>query len=367
MREKIKEFFRIINSNEETTFEKSRNEQIIEGVVSALLGGVSLVLSIINLVTAKYLMMASTLLLFIVFSLSSLILLKFKKKKLAEILITAVILVVFTYYAFHGQNDGFAVLWILLAPAIGTLFFSFKRGIIVSTYYLVLLIVIFYLPFIFPGLKNVFPAYRDEVPGYYEQFRIRFPVLYISSFVVSVFLNSQKIYYSKIAEKNSVQDAMTSLRNRRYYNDYTQSLGMSNKVDNDFTIISIDINNLKNINDMLGHNFGDEAIIKTSEILTTVFKDVTSHIYRTGGDEFSVFFYDKNNDLEEIIKKLSDLASKTKICDQVLSFSIGTVKGREYIDCNLQELLNIAETQMYKAKQQYYEKLNGKRHHSYFH
>lgn len=361
MIEKLKKVFAVVNDNSHETIETKKSRFTIKGIVALLLGVCALILSLINLFTKMYFMMVSTLIMTATFSICALLLLKFKKETLSEVLIALTIVIVFTYYALHGQNEGFAILWILLAPAIATLFFSFKRGIVVSTYFFLLLIFIFYAPLLFPQLKEIIPAYKNNTPGYYEQFRIRYPVLYFSSFLISVFLNTQKIYYSKIAERNSISDEMTELKNRRYYSDFIAHIGLESKVENDFTILSIDINNLKHINDTQGHDQGDKAIIGTSNILKKVFGEITENIYRTGGDEFFVFFNDPENNLDDYIDQLNKLASKTKIGDETLSFSVGTVKGREYFGSPFKELLNIAEYNMYKNKQKYYEKHQNER------
>lgn len=361
MIEKLKKVFAVINDSSHETIETKKSRFTIKGIVALLLGICALILSLINLFTKMYFMMVSTLVMTATFSICALLLLKFKKETLSEVLIALTIVVVFTYYALFGQNEGFAILWIVLAPAIATLFFSFKRGIVVSTYFFLLLIFIFYAPLLFPQLKEIIPAYKNNTPGYYEQFRIRYPVLYFSSFLISVFLNTQKIYYSKIAERNSISDEMTELKNRRYYSDFIAHIGLESKVENDFTILSIDINNLKHINDTQGHDQGDKAIIGTSNILKKVFGEITENIYRTGGDEFFVFFNDPENNLDDYIDQLNKLASKTKIGDETLSFSVGTVKGREYFGSPFKELLNIAEYNMYKNKQKYYEKHQNER------
>lgn len=354
MWKRLKKALSIITANNYQTESSKKSDLLIKGVVAILLAGASIILSVINIITKNWFMMASTLVLTFGFGFSALLLLLLKKAKIAEAIIELIIVVVFTYYALWGQNDGFAVLWIILCPAISTLFFSFKRGLGLSIYFFALVLFVFYGPKIFPQLLNIIPAYKNETIGYYEQFTIRYPALYLSSFVTSVFLNAQKIYYFKMAEEAAISDNMTSLRNRRYFDDFTNSIGFNSKVDHNFTILSIDLNNLKSINDNLGHVEGDFAIRKTAEILHTVFDKYTKDIYRTGGDEFFVFFQDDNNDVDSLIEQVHKLASQVNIGKNPLSLSVGSVKGRDYINSTFAELLTIVDAEMYKNKQKYY-------------
>lgn len=52
-------------------------------------------------------------------------------------------------------------------------------------------------------------------------------------------------------------------------------------------VLIADLNNLKLINDTLGHQYGDEAIKLTADVLHSSFSDIGS-CYRIGGDEFCV-------------------------------------------------------------------------------
>ena len=61
-----------------------------------------------------------------------------------------------------------------------------------------------------------------------------------------------------------------------------------------FALFLVDINGLKRVNDVYGHQFGNKLIVETSSILIQVFGH--DNVYRIGGDEFSVIFKDTNEE-----------------------------------------------------------------------
>lgn len=79
------------------------------------------------------------------------------------------------------------------------------------------------------------------------------------------------------------RDPLTNVFNRRTYQNNLNRLNGKQAA----TIINIDINNFKTINDTFGHAFGDEVLIVTSEALQNSFENF-GYTYRIGGDEFSI-------------------------------------------------------------------------------
>lgn len=79
-------------------------------------------------------------------------------------------------------------------------------------------------------------------------------------------------------------DQMTKMSNRTAFHRDFEILSSS---PDDIAIINLDLNNLKQINDTLGHNIGDEYIINSAKIISNTFAHV-GKCYRVGGDEFVV-------------------------------------------------------------------------------
>ncbi len=97
-----------------------------------------------------------------------------KKREAALICAVLLSIVVFSYYAISGANEGFAILWTLLVPMAISYFMGVKQGILLSVYFEILLIVLFYTPL------------RASLTEYYtETFMNRFPILYLCILMLS--------------------------------------------------------------------------------------------------------------------------------------------------------------------------------------
>ena len=147
-------------------------------------------------------------------------------------------------------------------------------------------------------------------------------------------------------------DALTGLLSRYAYNNaldkYTTDMPES------LVAFSIDINGLKRVNDTLGHEAGDELICGAAACIKNVFDEVGS-CYRTGGDEFIVLASMSKN---EAVKCVQDIEKLTKnwtgsLVDS-LALSVGYAVLEEHKDCNCSELIQVADKQMYMAKDEYY-------------
>lgn len=157
---------------------------------------------------------------------------------------------------------------------------------------------------------------------------------------------------SQIYKELALTDALTNLNNRYSFENKIQELNSSLNLYNSIWCISIDINNLKYINDHLGHNYGDKLIISFAKILKTCFEDV-GFCYRIGGDEFVVIVC--NLLKSEIIDLLDILYYKvekfnTENNSFYLSFAVGYDNYRVVKDSNLSDVLIRSDKLMYKNK-----------------
>lgn len=324
----------------------------VKTTIMIVLGLGALLLSIINLFGKQWMMMYSTIALTAAFLLSAFLVGVFKLRLVSQLIVSVSVCVIFSFYGWIGGNQGFAILWIAIVPLACMLFLDFGLGFAISVYFLLYVIVLLYILPLF----NITPG-----GGYYnEEFFRRFPALYLISFVVSIFLSGQRIYYQNIADHNSLYDALTGLKNRRFYSEYIAEIS-GKQLPSSFTVVSADLNNLKVLNDVYGHDFGDKAIIETGRILTEVFGKYTSHIFRTGGDEYSIFLDDKNNIINDLVKETKAKAAEVKIRNDVVSVSIGIVRSDDYSDMGIELLVSIAERNMYSDKEEFYKQFHGER------
>lgn len=138
-------------------------------------------------------------------------------------------------------------------------------------------------------------------------------------------------------------DMLTSTYNR---NKYIEVLSLLRKQKPEKVGIAyIDLNGLKQINDLHSHEAGDDYIRGTAKVISEIF---TGSCYRIGGDEFVILTV--NMEREEFIDRVKVLKEIVK--QQKISISVGSL-WEEFCE-NLDELVKEAERRMYEEKESYY-------------
>lgn len=174
-------------------------------------------------------------------------------------------------------------------------------------------------------------------------------VLLIFAMLFLVARNRSK--QEELARKLAHTDIMTGLLNRRAYEEMLKKCSKE-ILPGLLTVMVVDLNSLKHINDTRGHEAGDEAIIACADCLQHVFRDLHgSSIYRTGGDEFVVIFGLSHKANQQIRWEISaELARhKGKYLDG-LSASCGFATSNDYPNKTIYELVRVADGKMYAEK-----------------
>ena len=162
----------------------------------------------------------------------------------------------------------------------------------------------------------------------------------------------------KTAEKHVIwlaeHDPLTDLCNRRKFTaDFEKSIQMAIRYDHSSSLLIIDLDHFKDINDTCGHKMGDDVLKSVAKSLKRITR-FTDLIARIGGDEFAVVMPETDQYGAEILAKkiITELnqitVSRGKYVHKV-SVSVGIVHYPvTNIDAN--ELLSFADLAMYKAK-----------------
>jgi diguanylate cyclase (GGDEF)-like protein len=148
----------------------------------------------------------------------------------------------------------------------------------------------------------------------------------------------------------AVRDDLTQLFNRRGFNNLAeQQLRISKRMERPCAVLFIDLDNLKKINDTLGHKYGDMAIAETADILREVFR-TSDIIARIGGDEFVILAPDTIG-IDQAVRRLEERlqARNTDDAEFALSASTGVAYSGEKEE-DLEELIHRACTLMYEHK-----------------
>ncbi|HGH6014959.1 TPA: diguanylate cyclase [Vibrio mimicus] len=153
---------------------------------------------------------------------------------------------------------------------------------------------------------TLFAKYRDfgEVESI-NKFKNLFMMLGSATFSIGYFLLLFLINNYLRAQNLSLRDELTQLPNRRYlFNELNRIMSRSGSVV-EFTVLNIDLNKFKKINDSLGHEAGDEVLKHTALSLTQCMRS-SDFISRIGGDEFVAILQrtTKEEDVARVIHKM---------------------------------------------------------------
>ena len=166
--------------------------------------------------------------------------------------------------------------------------------------------------------------------------------------VVTVFrdMTERKEYADKIIYL-SLHDGLTGLYNRSYFEQEIRRLDKEKLVP--VSVVMGDINGLKLLNDVYGHQAGDDLLKTIAEILTGQCE--SNHIIaRWGGDEFAVIMPGTTEDkAENTCKRIRKACEESDFEPIILSISLG-VSTKTNPDTNLKSVLKDAEDRMYSHK-----------------
>ena len=152
-------------------------------------------------------------------------------------------------------------------------------------------------------------------------------------------------------KEQAVTDSMTGLFNRRYFEEFIKKEAIRAERQNQhFTVIGLDLDHLKQINDVYGHNYGDIAIKAIAEVLKNNARSIDIAA-RMGGEEFNLILpgIDSAGGLvaAERIRKAIEGVELEKIGH--ITASVGVATYLEHSD-DLDELLELTDQAMYESK-----------------
>lgn len=168
-------------------------------------------------------------------------------------------------------------------------------------------------------------------------------------------ITEKRNYQSKIF-KMAYYDNLTNLPNRTYLNDKLDELIKNvTKKGGKAAVYFLDLDNFKNINDTLGHDYGDIVLkCASNELLSVLGEDYT--VARFGGDEFIIIQHklDKENELDDTAKKIIKIFDKPIVINNqsfYVAASIGVAIIPEH-GIESVEILKKADIAMYNAKEE---------------
>ena len=175
----------------------------------------------------------------------------------------------------------------------------------------------------------------------------------ISPIIIYIILEqSHQLYHSKKQIEELVnKDSLTQIYNKRYFETFAQDIFLSGRK---CSIILIDIDDFKNINDQYGHLAGDLVMKETAAIIKSQLRE-TDIIARIGGDEFAIICLDAESEYgKEIAERIRDKVEKAVLSylshSIYLTISVGCVSN-EYNKATLNEIIQNADDALYTSKE----------------
>lgn len=155
---------------------------------------------------------------------------------------------------------------------------------------------------------------------------------------------------NKKLEQMSITDNLTGLFNRyRMDESLRQELERSRRYGSPFSLILLDIDNFKSVNDEFGHNTGDQVLKKVAHILKTRTRR-SDIICRWGGEEFLILSVETRcleaEKYAEYIRKQMELFNFDLGHNLTASFGVAEYRGQEKVE----EIIKYADEAMYKSK-----------------
>jgi diguanylate cyclase (GGDEF)-like protein len=157
--------------------------------------------------------------------------------------------------------------------------------------------------------------------------------------------------------QSSILDALTHVFNRRYFGDrLVAETGHARRSGSDVTVLMIDVDGLKGVNDHFGHLSGDRALCMVAARIVRVLR-VEDMLARYGGDEFVVLAAGTGNEeglhlAERIRRAVEELSMSARGREVRLTASIGIASFTELAsrDGPSAALIALADRRMYVAK-----------------
>lgn len=210
------------------------------------------------------------------------------------------------------------------------------------------------------GLTGVFitaMTLLSLIPYNYYTFKASDFGMYIDIILLSLALTDRmKITQEKRieAEHYALTDALTGLHNRRaFYNISQTETQKLLRYGNEFSVIMLDIDNFKKINDTYGHHAGDRLLQMVASALKENMR-AHDYIFRLGGDEFVIFLPETNEQeayrlAQRICSNVANLKLSQPDDTVPISCSIGISEFKKY-DATIDTIVRRADSALYSVK-----------------
>ncbi len=192
------------------------------------------------------------------------------------------------------------------------------------------------------GWFNVFSSRRELTTGETEFLTIFAQQIEMAITIADLF---------EEVKAQAVTDSLTGLYNRRYFEEYLKKeVTRALRQNQAFSIIGLDLDHLKQINDKYGHAYGDLAIKTVANVLKRNARSIDTAA-RMGGEEFNVILPGVDSKGAMIAAERIRKALEEEQLDTIghITASIGVATFLEHSD-NIEDILDLTDQAMYQSK-----------------
>jgi diguanylate cyclase len=309
-----------------------RNE-IIRGL-AVVLGVLALLLSFFNIYLKNYFLTVVEIIL------SMVCWFVYRKAKdhsisSAQVMILPYFFVLIVIYGTYTTPLGNGLLlWSFTFPTIFYLLFGKQHG--------------FYAALIIGGLQVINILRKDEVELYLTtNISINFLLAYVSAWVVSHVYETNRENAQGALRDLALKDSLTGANNRLSLKNFFEK---KVKVAEVFSIVILDIDFFKNVNDKHGHEAGDLVLVELIKTLTEVLSD--EQVFRLGGDEIVLLIPKSKKTALSIMENIRQTVEKQliKYNEETLYLSFSAGISQWALEKDLSVMLSEADECLYKAK-----------------
>jgi diguanylate cyclase (GGDEF)-like protein/PAS domain S-box-containing protein len=222
------------------------------------------------------------------------------------------------------------------------------------------------------------PRYFEALPGMRSELAV--PLLYAEKLIgvlnvespqPSLFDDEDRILLEVIANhlatalaniesqeslrEQTIRDPLTGLFNRHYFNSIiAPELSRSDRYARSFTVMMIDVDNFRAVNNRFGHLMGDEVLQEVARLLLDRVR-TSDRVIRYGGDEFLIFMPETEEGDAELVagrlrEQMAHLPRRTGVGEIPMGLSIGIYTRRPREKWSLEAILEEADRRLYADK-----------------
>ncbi|MDA3812084.1 MAG: EAL domain-containing protein [Spirochaetaceae bacterium] len=272
---------------------------------------------------------------------------KTNKEKYSGLVFTLFFSILWILFLVFINKDNLAIIFFLIYPLVNIILLNYNFALIVN--------ICMYLIYIF-----LFSFDRQSISWHIlNPIAMRVGSLYLMIVITSYFW--KKNSFNNLEEMNSLAlyDSLTGVANKKHFDSYIENLiPESIKNEYKFSILFIDIDNFKKINDSPGHEVGNKVLQDVASRINRCL-DPNDFLFKVGGDEFIAILPEISDDFSPALMASKILAVEDPDL-HMPTLSIGIANFPDD-GSTKNDLVQKAENAMYKAKK------NGKNTFSFSH